>query len=116
VNHRSASIPSTSLLVQGRKTISTKQTAARDADETTQNRAQTEQFVFDVDAPGLIDVTNELMVRTCPHHVHRNAYCNHMAAVENAIDDGTLEAFLSEDDNDAEPNNCDCEDLGGFPC
>ncbi|GKZ16097.1 hypothetical protein HAL_39780 [Haladaptatus sp. T7] len=28
-------------------------------DETAQKRAQTEQFAFDVDAPGLVEVTNE---------------------------------------------------------
>jgi hypothetical protein len=42
----------------------------------------------------LDDVTDELMACTCPHHAHRNAYCKHMAAVENATDDRTLEAFL----------------------
>ncbi|WP_266080775.1 hypothetical protein [Haladaptatus caseinilyticus] len=46
------------------------------------------------------DVTDELMACTCPHHVHRNAVCKHMAAVENATDDGTLTAFPSEDDKD----------------
>jgi hypothetical protein len=46
------------------------------------------------------DVTENLMGCTCPHHVHRNAFCKHMAAVENATDDGTLEAFPSEDDED----------------
>ncbi|WP_458210864.1 hypothetical protein [Haladaptatus sp. NG-SE-30] len=30
-------------------------------------------------------------------------------------DDGTLDAFSSED-NDTEPDNCDCEGLGDFPC
>ncbi|WP_435158584.1 hypothetical protein [Haladaptatus sp. DFWS20] len=80
---------------------------------TAQNRAQAEQFSFDVDAPGLVEVTNEshenpaahqytvsiddvtkeLMACTCPHHVHRNAYCKHMAAVETATDDGTLRHF-----------------------
>ncbi|WP_458190807.1 hypothetical protein [Haladaptatus sp. NG-WS-4] len=51
-----------------------------------------------------------------------------MAAVENAIDDGTLHAFPSEDEdddtddtNDAKatdetPEECDCDGLGGFPC
>ncbi|MFH5801894.1 hypothetical protein [Haladaptatus sp. CMAA 1911] len=34
------------------------------------------------------------MACTCPHHVHRNAYCKHMAAVETATDDVTLNAFL----------------------
>ena len=83
------------------------------SDETAQNRAQAEQFAFDVDAPGMVDVTNEsydkpadhqytvsiddvtedLMACTCPHHVHRSAFCKHMTAVGNATDDGTLEAF-----------------------
>ncbi|WP_254663485.1 hypothetical protein [Haladaptatus sp. W1] len=68
------------------------------------------------DAPGLIDVTNEnhenpadhqytvptddvthkLMACICPHHVHRNAVCKHMAAVEIATDDGTLVVFRLE--------------------
>ncbi|ODR79861.1 hypothetical protein BG842_04955 [Haladaptatus sp. W1] len=39
-----------------------------------------------------------------------------MAAVENATDDGTLDAFPFEDDDDAELDNCDCDGLGGFPC
>ncbi len=43
-----------------------------------------------------------------------------MAAVENATDDGTLTAFPSEDDetdeDDAEPAECDCDGLNGFPC
>jgi hypothetical protein len=62
------------------------------------------------------DVTKELMACTCPHHVHRNAFCKHMAAVENATDDGTLDAFLSEDDDETKPEECDCADLGDFPC
>ncbi|GAA0242465.1 SWIM zinc finger family protein [Haladaptatus pallidirubidus] len=61
------------------------------------------------------NVTHELMACTCPHHVHRNAFCKHMAAVENATDDGTL-AFPSKDDNDAEPEDCDCDGLDGFSC
>ncbi|SIR92294.1 SWIM zinc finger [Haladaptatus litoreus] len=60
------------------------------------------------------DVTGELMACTCPNHVHRNVFCKHMAAVETATDDGTLDAFPSEDDS--EPDNCDCDGLGGFPC
>ena len=104
--------------MQPRKTMSTKTPSELEADETAQKRAQAEQFAFDVDAPGLIDVTNEshenpadhqytvsiddvtgeLMACTCPHHVHRNAFCKHMAAVETATDDGTLDAFPSEDD------------------
>ncbi|WP_227380433.1 hypothetical protein [Haladaptatus halobius] len=40
-----------------------------------------------------------------------------MAAVKTATDDGTLEAFPSEDsEDDAEPEDCDCDGLGGFPC
>ncbi|WP_227377859.1 SWIM zinc finger family protein [Haladaptatus halobius] len=70
------------------------------------------------------DVTQELMARTCPHHVHRNAFCKHMAAVETARDDDTLTAFPSEEDentdetdeDDAEPAECGCDGLGGFPC
>ncbi|WP_435158391.1 SWIM zinc finger family protein [Haladaptatus sp. DFWS20] len=62
------------------------------------------------------DVTEELMACTCPHHVHRNAVCKHMAAVENATDDGTLNAFTFEDGNNAEPDDCDCDGPGGFPC
>ncbi|WP_231188389.1 SWIM zinc finger family protein [Haladaptatus sp. DYF46] len=62
------------------------------------------------------DVTDELMACTCPHHVHRNAFCKHMAAVENATDNGTLNAFPSEDEDDIEPDDCDCDGLGDFPC
>ena len=61
------------------------------------------------------DVTDELMACTCPHHVHRNAFCKHMAAVETATNDGTLDAFPSEDEN-AESEDCDCDGLSGFPC
>ncbi|WP_458190237.1 SWIM zinc finger family protein [Haladaptatus sp. NG-WS-4] len=63
-------------------------------------------------------MTEELMACTSPHHVYRNAFCKHMAAVENATDDGTLDAFPSEDDNedDTEPEDCDCDGLGDFPC
>jgi hypothetical protein len=121
---------------KARKTMSTKQSAALEADETAQKRAQWKQFSFDVDAPGMVDVTNEshenpaahqytvsiddvteeLMACTCPHHVHRTAFCKHMVAVENATDDGMLDAFPSEKEDDAEPNNCDCAGLGDFPC
>ncbi|WP_435157892.1 SWIM zinc finger family protein [Haladaptatus sp. DFWS20] len=63
-------------------------------------------------------MTEDAMACTCPHHVHRNAICKHMAAVETATDDGTLEAFLSKDEDDAEPEDydCDCGGLNGFPC
>jgi hypothetical protein len=79
--------------------------------------AQAEQFSFDVDVPGLIqvindshenladhqytvsidNVTDELMACTCPHPVHRNTFCKHMAAIEISTDAGTLNAFPSED-------------------
>ena len=115
--------------------MSTKSPSELEADETAQKRAQTDQFAFDVDPPGLVDVTNEshenpadhqytvsiddvtneLMACTCPHHVHRNVFCKHMAAVETATDDGTLEAFPPEDKDDAEPEDCDCDSLNGFP-
>jgi hypothetical protein len=39
-----------------------------------------------------------------------------MAAVENATDDRTFEAFPSEDKDDVKPEDCDCNDLNGFPC
>ncbi|WP_227380422.1 SWIM zinc finger family protein [Haladaptatus halobius] len=69
------------------------------------------QYVVSID-----DVTDELMACTCPHHVHRNAFCKHMAAVENATDNGTLDAFPSEDNNDdSKPEDCDCDGLDGFP-
>ncbi|WP_266080783.1 SWIM zinc finger family protein [Haladaptatus caseinilyticus] len=114
--------------------MSTKTPSELETDETAQKRAQAEQFSFDVDVPGMVEVTNEshetpaahqytvsiddvtgeLMACTCPHHVHRDAFCKHMAAVENGTDDGTLDAFSSEDDT--EPEDCDCEGLGDFPC
>jgi hypothetical protein len=74
------------------------------------------QFFFDVDAPGLIDVTNqshenpvehqytvsiddvtdELMACTCPHQVHRDACSKHIAAIAFATDEGTLKSFNSK--------------------
>ncbi len=39
-----------------------------------------------------------------------------MAAVETATDDGTLDIFPSEDEDNAELEDCDCDDLSGFPC
>ncbi len=62
------------------------------------------------------DATEDLMACTCPHHVHRNAFCKHMAAVETATDDGTLNAFPSEDNDETEPEDCGCEGLNEFPC
>ncbi|WP_227379661.1 SWIM zinc finger family protein [Haladaptatus halobius] len=63
------------------------------------------------------DVTDELMACTCPHHVHRTAFCKHMTAVETATEDGTLDAFPSDDnEDDSESVECDCNGLGGFPC
>jgi hypothetical protein len=116
--------------------MSTKTPSELEADETAQQRAQAEQFAFDVDAPGLVDVTNqshenpadhqyivsindvtnELIACTCPHHIHRTAFCKHMATVEHATDDRTLDAFPSENEANAEPEDCDCDGLGDFPC
>ncbi|WP_231189211.1 SWIM zinc finger family protein [Haladaptatus sp. DYF46] len=60
------------------------------------------------------------MACTCPHHVHRNAYCKHMDPVENATDDGTLDAFPSVDDedneDDTESTKGNCDGLNGFHC
>ena len=39
-----------------------------------------------------------------------------MADVEIATGDGTLDTFPSEDADDIEPEDCDCDGLGGFPC
>ncbi|WP_227379642.1 hypothetical protein [Haladaptatus halobius] len=40
-----------------------------------------------------------------------------MAAVENATDDRTLDTFPKEEtEDDAEPVECDCDGLDGFPC
>jgi hypothetical protein len=46
-----ARTPGTGLPKPERKTLSTNPSAARDADETAQQRAQAEQFSVDVDAP-----------------------------------------------------------------
>ncbi|GAA5064317.1 hypothetical protein ACFFQF_17765 [Haladaptatus pallidirubidus] len=107
--------------------------ATREAAETAQKRAPWEQFSFTVDAPGLVEVTNEshenptdhqyvvsfddvtgkLMACTCLHYVHRSAFCKHMAAVETATDNGTLTAFPLDGDN-VESEGCDYDGLGGF--
>ncbi|SIR88978.1 hypothetical protein SAMN05421858_4379 [Haladaptatus litoreus] len=65
-------------------------------DVTNENPAAHQYTVF------IDDVTEKLMACTCPHHVHRNAFCKHMAAVETATGDGTLEAFPSEANDDDE--------------
>ncbi|WP_433633370.1 hypothetical protein [Halomicrococcus sp. NG-SE-24] len=44
------------------------------------------------------DVTDDRMACTCPHHVHRHAHCKHMAAVEDATADGSLDTFSADDD------------------
>ncbi|MCO8245402.1 MULTISPECIES: hypothetical protein [unclassified Haladaptatus] len=71
--------------------MSTKSPRELEADETAQKRAQWEQFSFNVDAPGMVEVTNEshdnpvedqydvtldnvtdeLMACKCPHYVYR---------------------------------------------
>ncbi|WP_435157424.1 hypothetical protein [Haladaptatus sp. DFWS20] len=48
-------------------------------------------------------MTEDAMAYTCPHHVHRNAFCKHMAAVKTSMDDGTLEVFPSEDERISGP-------------
>ena len=63
------------------------------------------------------DVTDKLIPCTCPHHVHRNAFCKHRAAKENATDDGTLNAFPSEDDDDeTEPEDCERATVASRAC
>ena len=39
-----------------------------------------------------------------------------MAAVENATDDGTLDTFSLDDEDESELEDCDCDGLGGFLC
>ncbi|WP_266082606.1 hypothetical protein [Haladaptatus caseinilyticus] len=39
-----------------------------------------------------------------------------MAALETATEEGTLDVFPSEDDNDTAPDDCVCDGLSGFPC
>ena len=82
-----------------------------DATNESYDKPAAHQHVVSID-----DVTDELMACTCPHHVHRNAFCEHMAAVETATEEGTLDVFQLEDDNETEPEDCDCDGLGGFPC
>ena len=62
------------------------------------------------------DVNEDLIACTCPHHVHRNVFNKQLAGIENAMRDGSLEAFPSEDEDDTEPEDCDCDGLGDFPC
>ncbi len=68
----------------------------------------------------LDDVTGDALACTCPHHVHRTAFCKHLAAVETVRDDGTLTVFPLDDDetdeNERETAECECDGLGGFPC
>lgn len=49
----------------------------------------------------LDDVTGDLMVCTCPYHVHRHAHCTHMVAVEDATADGSLDAVPADDDTES---------------
>jgi hypothetical protein len=56
-----------------------------------------ESHEFSADHPYIVsihDVTDELIACTCPHHVHRNDFCKHMAAVETATDGEMFDAFL----------------------
>lgn len=62
-------------------------------------------------------VADELLACTCPHHGHRNAFCKHLAAVENATDDWSLETFPSEDnENNSEQEDCSCDGFDDFLC
>ncbi|WP_435158828.1 hypothetical protein [Haladaptatus sp. DFWS20] len=45
-------------------------------------------------------MTNESFACTCPHPVYSQSSYKHTAAVENATNDGTLEAFPSEDEDE----------------
>jgi hypothetical protein len=51
----------------------------------------------------LADVTGDTLACTCPHHVHRHAHCKHMAAVDDATADGSLDAFPAYDETDDGP-------------
>ena len=54
------------------------------------------------------------MACTCPHHVHPTAGCNHMAAVEHALDRERLDNFFLEDETGLDERNCNyCSDLPG---
>ncbi|WP_458210953.1 hypothetical protein [Haladaptatus sp. NG-SE-30] len=79
------------------------QTFLTESFETAQNRAQAEQFAYDVDAPGLIEVTNQSHETPAAHQYVVS------------IDYGTLDAFPSEDNED-DAEDCDCDGLNGFPC
>jgi hypothetical protein len=77
-------------------------------------------FSYTVESPGLVEITTEshdtpgdhqyvatlddvmddALAYTCPHHVHRNAYCKHMATVEYATDHEKFDNFLLKDDED----------------
>ncbi|WP_433633421.1 hypothetical protein [Halomicrococcus sp. NG-SE-24] len=46
----------------------------------------------------LDDGTEEALA--CTYHVHRHAHCKHMAAVEDATADGSLDAVPTDDDDD----------------
>ncbi|WP_433632633.1 hypothetical protein [Halomicrococcus sp. NG-SE-24] len=46
--------------------------------------------------------TGDALTCTCPHHVHRSAFCKHMAAVEDATADGSLDAFPTDDDTESD--------------
>jgi hypothetical protein len=82
--------------------MSTKTPSELEADETAQNRAQAEQFAFDVDAPGFVEITNEsyanpadhqsvisidgvspeLMIYTCLHTSTIFYFCNQTPTIE----------------------------------
>ncbi|WP_227377903.1 SWIM zinc finger family protein [Haladaptatus halobius] len=113
--------PALVFLNEIQKTMSTKPTTELEVDEPAQKRAQAEQFSYEVQAPGMVEVANEshdtpadhqyvvtlddvsgdVMACTCPHHVHRHAFYKHMVATQNAAADDHLDAFLlDEEDTD----------------
>lgn len=42
--------------------------------------------------------TGNVLTCTCPRHVHWSAFCKHMAAVEDATADSSLDAVPADDD------------------
>ncbi|GAA5052314.1 SWIM zinc finger family protein [Haladaptatus pallidirubidus] len=99
--------------------MSTKPSAGLESDETAQKPAQAEQFSYSIEVPGMVDVTNEshenpadhqytvsiddvtdeLMACTCPHHIHCNAYCKHLAVVAERNGSHEVAAFNTNSDN-----------------
>ena len=62
--------PAQSSKYHGEKTIRTNPSTDLEIGETTQKRTQTDHSSFDVDAPGLVEVTNERHENPCRPPVH----------------------------------------------